>query len=470
MSTISQIKIHFLGAAGTVTGSKYLIETTDKTLLFDCGLFQGLKELRALNWNKFPVDPATIDVVLLTHGHLDHTGYLPRMVQQGFVGKILGTIPTLQVTKIILEDSARIQEEDAELANAEGFSKHHPAVPLYDSMDVKNTLPLFQPQLPDVWINISKEIQCRFRYNGHIIGATFIELKIGSKVIVFSGDIGREKDALMYPTQKPEHADIVLIESTYGNRMHSENAEESLAALINRNNSKQGTIIIPSFAVERTQTLMYLLHQFKKKKIISDIPIYMDSPMGETVLDVFRDNPSWHKLSKNEMDEMCKDVKLIKTIRETYDLSKSGKPKIIIAGSGMASGGRVLTYFVQYLGDPSATVLLVGYQAEGTRGRALLEGAKEIKLFGKYFPVRAEVKNIEGLSSHADQQGLISWLSKLDSDPENIFIVHGEPDAALALKDQINKVYNWDAIILELNQSVIIQTINVSEHLSQKVN
>lgn len=454
MNKKNNFTIQFFGAAGTVTGSKYFIQTPGKNILVDCGLFQGLKELRELNWKNLPVDASKIDIILLTHGHLDHVGYLPRIVNQGFEGPIFGTSPTLEITKIILEDSARIQEEDAEKANLKGFSKHKPAIPLYDTKDVKRTISLFRAQNLDKWIEIDKELACRFRYNGHIIGATFIELKIGSKIIVFSGDIGRENDLLMYPPQQPEYADMLLIESTYGNRLHPDNAEERLAEIIKTNVSKQGTIIIPSFAVERTQTLMYLLWKLKKNGLIPEIPIYMDSPMGTNVLDVFENNTAWHKLTREECKEMLKDIKLIQTVRETYKLAASGFSKIIIAGSGMASGGRVLTYFVQYLGSPAATVLFVGYQAEGTRGRALLDGSKEIKLYGKYFSVRAQIENVEGLSSHADQQGLINWLSKLKQKPEHIFIVHGEPQAAIALQEKIKVVYGWDCEIPSLNEII----------------
>ena len=249
----NKIKIHFLGAAGTVTGSKYLIETKDRNILVDCGLFQGLKELRLLNWENIPFDVTKIDMVLLTHGHLDHVGYLPRLVSEGFSGEIWGTDPTLEIARLILEDSARIQEEDADRANAEKFSKHKPAKPLYDTNDVKKTLPLFRPQPLDKWIEIVKEIFCRFKYNSHIIGATFIELKVQNKVIVFSGDIGRGNDLLMHPPQKPEAADILFIESTYGDRLHPEHSEEKLIEVINTAAKKQGTIIIPGFAVERIQ-------------------------------------------------------------------------------------------------------------------------------------------------------------------------------------------------------------------------
>lgn len=452
----NNIKIQFLGAAGTVTGSKYLIQTNDKNILVDCGLFQGLKALRLLNWESLPFNVAKIDMVLLTHGHLDHVGYLPRLVNEGFSGEIWGTEPTLEIAKVILEDSARIQEEDAERANAEGFSKHNPAKPLYDTKDVKKTMPLFRPQQLDKWIKIDKETFCRFKYNSHIIGATFIELKIQNKIIVFSGDIGRSNDLLMYPPQKPEAVDILFIESTYGDRLHPEHSEENLIEIINTAAKKNGTIIIPGFAVERIQMLMYLLWKLRKKGAIPKLPIYMDSPMGTNVLDVFKLYPSWHKLPMDECEEMLKDIKQIRTIQETYKLAASGLPKIIVAASGMASGGRVLTYFVQYLGQPSATVLLVGYQAEGTRGRALLEGVKEVKLFGKFFPVKAEIKNLEGLSAHTDQKGLIDWMSLIKKKPERIFIVHGEPQSADALRVKIKDVYGWDCEIPFLNEIVKI--------------
>lgn len=452
----SDIKIQFLGAAGTVTGSKYFIQALGKSILVDCGLFQGIKELRELNWNTLSIPIEKIDLVLLTHGHLDHVGYLPKLMKEGFSGFIWGTAPTLEIAKIILEDSARIQEEDAERANKEKFTKHQPAEPLYNTKDVLKTLPHFRIQTLDKWITIDTDISCRFRYNGHIIGATFIELKIKNEIIVFSGDIGREQDPLLYPPQRPEKADVLLIESTYGNRHHPTDSEEQMVSIVNKALSKKGTIIIPSFAVERTQTLMYLIWQLRKQSKIPFIPIYMDSPMGTNVLDVFEHNLAWHKLALEDCKEMCKDIKVIRTIQETNRLSSTKESKIIIAGSGMASGGRVLTYFAQYLGDPSATILLAGYQAEGTRGRALLDGAKELKLFGKYFPVKATIENMEGLSAHADQQGLLDWLSKLSSTPNEIFIVHGEKESASALKNKIKEVYGWNAAIPKLNQVVML--------------
>ncbi|OJV31389.1 MAG: MBL fold metallo-hydrolase [Bacteroidetes bacterium 37-13] len=449
----NKIKIQFLGAAGTVTGSKYLVTAFGKKILIDCGLFQGLKELRQLNWQPLAISAKTIDIVLLTHAHLDHTGYLPLLVKHGFSGTINGTSATLQIAEIILKDSAKIQEEDAARANKFRYSKHKPALPLYGLPEVENTLPLFQPQPLNQWLQINEHIRYRFRYNGHIIGATFIELQIGEKTLVFSGDIGREIDPLLFPPEKPEKADVLFIEATYGNRLHPvEPAINNLEKLINRCMARNGTIIIPSFSVERTQLLMYLFWQLKKTNKIPDIPIYMDSPMGRNVLEVFHRNTEWHKLSTDECSEMCNTIKRIKGVDETYALAEDNTPKIIIAGSGMAAGGRVLTYFEKYLGDENATILLVGFQAEGTRGRALLEGATEIKMRGKFYAVKAHMENIEGLSGHADQNGLIDWMSKLQSKPDKIFIVHSEEDGAKGLQKKIKEVYKWDSEIPVLNQ------------------
>jgi len=448
----NKINIQFLGAVGTVTGSKYLVQANEKKILIDCGLFQGLKELRLMNWDRLPIDPATIDLVLLTHGHLDHTGYLPRLVKDGFQGKIIGTSPTLEIAKIILEDSAKIQEEDANRANAKGYTKHKPAKPLYDLKDVEKTVPLFIPHELDKWIQLSKDISCRFKYNGHILGATFIELKVFDKLFVFSGDIGRSNDLLLYPPQKPTEANILLIESTYGDRQHINDPEEKLIKILNTAAQKGGPIIIPGFAVERIQMLMYLIWKLRKEGKITNIPVYMDSPMGRNVLDIFHHHKEWHKLSIEDCNEMCKDIRLIQTIEETENLIRNKGSKIVIAGSGMASGGRVLRYFQEFIGNSSATILLAGYQAEGTRGRQLLEGATEVKLYGKYYKVNAKIANIDGLSAHADQNGLIEWMSELKKKPEQIFIVHGEAQAADAFRVKIKDVYGWESTIPKMNQ------------------
>ncbi len=444
--------VQFLGAAVTVTGSKYLITAYNKRILIDCGMFQGLKKLRSLNWEPFVIDPAEIDVVLLTHGHLDHVGYLPKLVRDGFKGPVLGTAPTLQVAKIILQDSAKIQEEEAENANRLKYSKHKIAKPLYTLKESEAALKYFQEEKLNEWIVIAENISVRFRYNGHIIGATFIELKIGKTLLVFSGDIGRENDVLLYPPEKPELADYLFMESTYGGRIHAHNPEKQITEIILNAAKQSGIVIVPSFAVERAQALIYILWKLKKKKAIPDIPIYLDSPMGINVLDIFLNNAKWHKLPINQCVEMCKDITLVKSIEETLKLTSDKSPKIIIAGGGMGTGGRVLTYFQNFLGYAKATILLAGYQAEGTRGRQLLEGATEVKLFGEYYRVKAKIENIEGLSAHADQKELLNWVGKLKVKPKKVFIVHGEATSADSLRVKLETELGWHCIIPELNQ------------------
>ncbi|MBL7911544.1 MAG: MBL fold metallo-hydrolase [Bacteroidia bacterium] len=456
MNKEQQTSLTFLGAAGTVTGSKYLLKTPTKNILIDCGLFQGLKDLRLLNWNVLPVDVSSIDLVILTHGHLDHVGYLPLLIKQGFNGKIFATEPTVEITKLILLDSAKIQEEDAERANRNNYSKHKPAKPLYDTKEAEAVFPFFESKPLKIPIEITNDVSFQFKYNGHILGACFIELKIKNKTIVFSGDIGRINDPLMYETDYPETADVIVMESTYGNRLHSEDPKQLLANEINKAESKQGTIIIPSFAVERTQLIMFLLWQLGNEKKIPKIPIYMDSPMGSHVLEVFHKNLKWHKLSLVESIEICSQIRIIKNEVETEKILRDKTPKIIIASSGMATGGRVLSYFEKYIGDAKATILLAGYQGEGTRGRALLDGAKEIKMRGKLWKVNASISLIEGLSAHADQSELIHWLSKVKNKPEKIFITHGEKIAAKTLIEKIKENYGWLAVAPQLNQTSVL--------------
>jgi len=448
---MTNIKIHFLGAAGTVTGSKYLIDTPEKKFLIDCGMFQGLKELREKNWEHLPIDVSEIDVILLTHGHLDHTGYLPRLVKNGYRGKIIGTAPTLAITKIILLDSAKIHEEEAERANEEGYSKHKPAEPFYSLQEAEVTLGFFQAEERDQWIKMSENIKYRFRYNGHIIGATFIELKIFGKTFVFSGDIGREQDLLLYPPEKPEFADYLFMESTYGNRNHPEDSvSDKLVELINKTIHNRGNLIIPSFAVERLQTLMFLLWKLYKENKIPNIPIFVDSPMGNNVLSVFQNFPDWHKVPMKDFNAMNDRMNIITSYKETWETIDNPQPKVVIAGSGMVTGGRVLTYLKQMIDKTNTTVLLVGYQAEGTRGRQLLEGAHELKFFGKYYPIKAEIQHIESLSAHADQQGLLDWTSNIKNTPEEVFLIHGEPTPQDVLRVKLRDTYGWNVTIPKL--------------------
>ncbi|MBC29650.1 MAG: MBL fold metallo-hydrolase [Muricauda sp.] len=446
------INIHFLGAAGTVTGSKYLLDTGERKILIDCGLFQGLKELRLKNWEYLPIQVSEIDAVLLTHGHMDHTGYMPLLVKQGFRGPIYGTYPTLDIAEIILNDSAKIQEQEAERANKEGYSKHHPALPLYNLKDVEKTLPYFKGVPPSQWLPIVKGIRAKFQYSGHILGATSIELDVKGKRFVFSGDIGRVNDLLLYPPIKPNKADVLVMESTYGGRKHPEEEEAlpEIEALVNKTLQRGGSLFIPSFSVERAQLMMLILYRLLKEDRIPRVGMVMDSPMGVDVLELFHKTRDWHRLNKEECDAMCSHFTIVSSFHETMQLRNDGKPKIVIAGSGMLTGGRMLNYLETQAQNPNNTLLFVGYQAEGTRGKKLLEGEKELKVYGKTVPFKMQVVEIEGLSAHADHEELLDWMSEIRNKPKRIFIVHGEKESAEALQKGIEETYGWNSEIPQL--------------------
>lgn len=453
-----KLKIHFLGAAGTVTGSKYLIDTGDKKILIDCGLFQGFKELRLKNWENPPVEVSEIDIVLLTHGHMDHTGYLPRLVKLGFNGLIYGTNPTLDIAEIILNDSAKIQEQEADRANSEGYSKHSPAKPLYDLEDVEKTTPHFRTAPPSQWIQLFPDIKARFQYNGHILGATFIELEVNGKRFVFSGDIGRTNDLLLYPPLKPLQADVLFIESTYGGKFHpdEEDAIPHIEKLVNETFNRGGSIFIPSFSVERAQLMMLIFWRLRKENKIPKIQMIMDSPMGADVLKLFYNTRDWHKLSNEECEEMCSHFTIVSSYQETMELRSDNKPKIVIAGSGMLTGGRMLNYLEKQAQNQNNTLLFVGFQSEGTRGRKLLDGDKELKVYGKFVPFNMQVTSIEGLSAHADHTELMDWMSEIKEKPTRIFIVHGEKESAKAVQKGILETYGWKAEIPQLYNVVEI--------------
>ena len=438
------MKIKFIGGAGTVTGSKTLIESNGIRILVDCGLFQGLKSLREYNWEPLPVLPSTINYVLLTHGHLDHCGWLPRLVAQGFTGKIYCTSPTRDVAKLVLLDSAKIQEEEANKANKEHYSKHEKAEPLYTVKEAEAVLPLFKIIQPKISVIVDNNIAAVFSVAGHIIGACSITLTLEDKTLVFSGDIGRDDDVLMFPPTKPENADYLFLESTYGNRLHPDlDVKKELETYINTTVEQKGTVIIPGFAVERAQSIMYLLWQLKKEGRIPNIPYILDTPMGANVLDIFLENMKWHKLSQNDCSEMSRMFKIVSEFEQTLRIIEDPQPKVILAASGMVTGGRVLSYFEHYIGLEKTTVIMVGYQAEGTRGRKLLDGADEIKIYGKYYTVEARIQLIEGLSAHGDQEDLINWLSALKNTPKCIYLVHGENIPADELRIKIQERYGF---------------------------
>ena len=447
------MKIKFIGGAGTVTGSKTLIESKGIRILIDCGLFQGIKPLRELNWQPLPILPSTINFVLLTHGHLDHCGWLPRLVNQGFKGKIYCTSPTAAITKLILLDSAKIQEEDAKKANEGKYSKHSVAEPLYTVEQAEKVFSLFRIIKTYESIALDAEISASFTTAGHIIGACSIEVNAEGKTLIFSGDIGRDNDVLMFPPTKPKKADYVFLESTYGNRLHPDtDAKLELEMYINNTFQKGGTTIIPSFAVERAQSIMYLLWQLKTEKKIPDIPYIIDSPMGINAFEIFINNQKWHKLSLDDCIKMSKMFTMITDYQDTIDAIYDKKPKVVIAASGMITGGRVLSYLEHFITLPETTVIIVGYQAEGTRGRKILEGAKEIKLHGKYYPVKATILEIQGLSAHGDQKDLLNWLSELENKPKKVFLVHGENQPTDELRIKINEHYGFDCTIPLMGQ------------------
>ncbi|SDZ94932.1 metallo-beta-lactamase family protein [Flavobacterium gillisiae] len=447
------MKVKFIGAAGTVTGSKTLIESNGVRILIDCGLFQGIKPLRELNWQPLPVLASSIDFVLLTHGHLDHCGWLPRLVDQGFKGKIYCSGPTKEIAELILLDSGKIQEEEAERANKEKYSKHEVAEPLYNVEQARKVFPHFRVVNENKPVPLDAEISAVFINAGHIIGACSIELTIENKTLVFSGDIGRDNDVLMYPPTKPKKADYVFLESTYGDRIHPDTDPKlELETYINNTFNKGGTVFIPSFAVERAQMIMYLLWQLKEEGKIPDMPYIVDSPMGVSAFDIFFENRKWHKVSLEDCIAINKMFTMITDYKETIDTIYNKRPKVVIAASGMVTGGRILSYLERYISVPETTVIIVGYQAEGTRGRKLLEGAKEVKIYGKYYPVEASILEIEGLSAHADQKGLLNWLSVLENKPAKVFLVHGENQPADELRIKIKEVYGFDCSVPLMGQ------------------
>lgn len=451
------MKIQFIGGAGTVTGSKTLIESNGLRILIDCGQFQGIKTLREMNWEPLPILPSSIDFVLLTHGHLDHCGWLPRLVAQGFEGKIYCTSPTKEIAKLVLLDSAKIQEEEAALANEGNYSKHQPAEPLYTIEQVQNVLPHFRVIETGKSMLLDSEITAEFNNAGHIIGACSITLHIEGKTLVFSGDIGQDNDPLVFPPTRPKKGDYIFLESTYGNRLHPKtDVKLELETYINNTISNDGTVIIPGFAVERVQSVMYLLWQLKKENRIPNVPYILDTPMGISVLDIFKANGKWHKLSAESCSEMCKMFTMLSDYQETRDTIYENRPKVVIAASGMLTGGRVLSYLEYYIGLATTTIIIVGYQAEGTRGKKLLQGDRQIKIHGAYYDVNSKVLEIKGLSAHGDQLDLLNWLSELQNKPKKIFLVHGENEPADVLRLVIQEHYGYECTVARMWQTVEI--------------
>lgn len=438
------MQITFLGGVGTVTGSKYLVETGGRRVLIDCGLFQGFKQLRLRNWEPLPVAPAMIDSVVLTHAHLDHSGYLPLLVRNGFEGPVWCTAATRDLCGILLPDSGHLAERDAEFANRHGFSKHHPALPLYTEADARAALARLSPLDYGREHDLGAGLALAFRYAGHILGAAMAVLSHEGRTIVFSGDLGRPNDAVMRDPDIIGHADYLVIESTYGDRKHdTRDPQDLLAEIINRTAARGGTVIIPAFAVGRAQTLLYHLHRLRSADRIPNLPIFLDSPMAIDASDIFHEHRPDHRLSKSECREVCGLARQTRTVDESKAIDQNHVPSVVISASGMATGGRVLHHLKVYAPDPRNTVLFAGFQAGGTRGAAMLAGVREVKIHGAQVPIRAEVVNLDMLSAHADADEIMGWLRKFEAPPRTTFVTHGEPVASDALRYRIEHELGW---------------------------
>lgn len=441
--------IQFLGATGTVTGSKYLVKAGQAKILVDCGLFQGFKQLRLRNWAHLPVAPSSIDAVVLTHAHLDHSGYIPLLVKNGFRGKIYCSEATYELCRILLPDSGHLLEEEAGYANKHGFSKHAPALPLYTEEDAQRCLKFFSPVKFGKRFKVAGNLHAELARAGHILGAAMVSLDDGERTLVFSGDLGRSDDLLMAPPSQIEHADYLVVESTYGNRRHDPaDPMILLGKTIQETINRGGIVIIPSFAVGRAQTLLYTMHLLKQSGAISSVlPVYLNSPMAADVTALYHEHRKDHRLNDEQCRAMCHAAKIINNVEESKALNRQHMPMVIIAASGMATGGRVLHHLKAFASDPRNTILFAGFQAGGTRGAAMLDGVDAIKIHGEYVPLRAQVVQIENLSAHADGDEILGWLSHFRQAPRCTFITHGEPDAADTLRKRIEETLKWRSTV-----------------------
>ena len=449
--------IQFLGAAGTVTGSKHLLRAGDEQVLLDCGLFQGLKELRLRNWSALPVDVRALSAVVLSHAHVDHCGALPLLVRQGFKGPVYCTPGTADLLSIMLLDAAKLQEEEAEFANRHGYSKHHPALPLYTTEDAVRVLKLLAPRRRETDFAVTRGVAARFRHAGHILGAATVQIDLAAPSpcrVVYSGDLGRWDRPILCDPEMVEDADVVLVESTYGDRVHAPDPVSGLARIVNETAERGGVLIVPAFAVGRTQELIWTIRELEEAKRIPVLPVYVDSPMASNVTQIYASHPEDHDVQMQILNDAGRalsshDFRMVRSVPDSRELVARKGAMIVIAGSGMATGGRVLHHLRRHLPDERATVLVSGYQAAGTRGRKLLEGAKTLRMFGEDVPVRCHVEALDGFSAHADRNDLMRWLRGFRRAPRMLHVVHGEPDAANALAELVRAELRWEVNVAQ---------------------
>lgn len=455
--------LRFLGAAGMVSGSRHLLEVDGTRVLFDCGLFQGDKRLRELNWDRFPVPAESIDAVVLTHAHIDHSGWLPRLSREGFKGPIYTSPPAADLLGLLLYDAAKCQEEDAQYANRKGYAKHRPALPLFDERDVDRTLRLVQDVRRQEWFEAAAGVKCRFHDAGHMLGSSFVEVEAnaaeGLRRIVFSGDVGRYDAPLLHDPTPPPACDYLVCESTYGDRDHTPSRPlEELEAVTKEAIDRGGMMLVASFAVGRAQQLVYLLRTLIAAGRIPNVPVWVDSPMAVDAMEVFRRHGAEHDFSEARAQGVAEAMaapfaRLAKTANESKAINAHDGPGVIIASSGMMNGGRILHHLAQRLPDPQTTVLVAGFQAIGTRGRTLIDGARFLRIHGRDIPVRAAVRRIDALSGHADRTEIGRWLGPMPA-PRRTFLVHGEPPAAKGMADFLKESRGWAVYVPRLEETV----------------
>ena len=454
MNSSPRATLRFLGATGTVTGSRYLIETEGTRILIDCGLFQGYKQLRQRNWQPFPVPPKSIDTVLLTHAHLDHSGYLPALVRDGFRGRIACIPATVDLCALLLPDSGHLQEEEARYARRKGYSRHADPQPLYTLEDAERALDQLDQVPFEREMDLGQGVSARFIPAGHLLGAAQIQVKVADRTIHFSGDIGRPVDPIMRAPAPFEGADVLVCESTYGNRLHPKvDAETELADVINRVAGRGGVIVIPAFAVGRAQGLMLQIARLRRRGAIPYVPVYLNSPMAINATDIYHRHHDEHHVSAEECKAMFDIAERVRTVEESKALNRRPGPFIVISASGMLTGGRVLHHIASFGPDSRNAIVLSGFQAGGTRGAALVRGDRTLRIFGQEVPIRAEVVQLESLSGHADAGELMAWLGGARA-PQMTYITHGEPESADALRFRIDHELGWNVRVPEQLESI----------------